>query len=137
MVDVDILVFVCHHGLIVEAVGEGESAVTPKVFRSYWLGSILLKPFCTGTRLARTPHPENKLIMSQVQMRQTLHCLMHGDGDKTWWTKEDYIRRQWLQYCKNCESSRIEWWVWLAGSSHGEGSRRNLQGELEVYIRNA
>ena len=43
MARVDILVFVCHHGLMVEAVGKGESAVTPKVFRSYWLGSIFVE----------------------------------------------------------------------------------------------
>ena len=70
------------------------------------------------------------------QMPQTLKCLMRGDEDedKTWWTIDDYIRWQWLEYCKQRTDSRIEWLVWLAGSFHGEGKRRNGQWELEVNI---
>ena len=56
------------------------------------------------------------------------------DEDQTWWTKEDYIRWQWLEYCKHKDNSRIEWLVWLAGSFHGNGKRRNGQWELEVKI---
>ena len=79
-----------------------------------------------GTKNLRSPDPETR----------SLQCLMYGDGDeaKTWWTKDDYIRRQCLDYSKNRDDSRIEWLVWLAGSFHGKGKRRNGQWELEVKI---